>query len=402
MTIKNKMILGGLAAVFIPFFIAGTIIYIQLSNSLLEMTKERSVHIAKDVSALVEATLMQEIKLASSIAADPIVVDASKTGNYRVAQTKLEAIHGRIGKAVFYHFLIADKNGINQSGFRICSNNKSGINISDRDYFLKAKEGETSIMGPMFPKGTATPEDTIIIAVRPDSLKVMNFFGIVATVFNTDFLIRHILSRYKIGRTGYAYMIDKEGLVLIHPREEFNLRLRLPDLPGAEEVKELISSGKTGAVSYTFEGNEKIAGLTRVDLTGWIAAFTQNRDEVMAPVNRILYSIAVSGLLFLIITIFIIIGFSGRISRPIHKFMEMMKQVTQHSSETIVQTGLDRKIVFANPAFGKITGLKSEDIIGTELHLNNLSNVPEETIWDSLESGIPWSGRVEREVRQSR
>ena len=381
---------------FIPFFITGTIIYIQLSNSLLEMTKESSVRIAKDVSALVEATLMQEIKLVSSIAADPIVVDASKTGDYRVAQTKLAAIHGRIGKA-FFNFFMADKNG--SIRVDVLFKQQIGINISDRAYFIKAKKGETSVLGPMFPKGTATPEDTIIIAVAP-IIESNEFSGIVATVFNTDFLV-DILSRYKIGRTGYAYLIDKEGLVLVHPKAEFNLRLNLLDQAGTEEIKEFISSGKTGAASYTFEGAEKIAGLARMDLTGWIAVFAQDKDEVMAPVNNILYSIGISGLLFLIITIAIIIGFSGKISHPIHKFMEMMKHVTQHSSETIIQLGLNRKIVYINPAYEKITGLKSEDIIGTELHLNNLSNVPEKTIWDSLESGIPWSGRVERKVRQS-
>ena len=72
------MILGGSAAVLIPFFIIGTIIYIQLSNSLLKMTKEKSVHIAKDVAALVEATLMQEIKLASAVAAPPSTVISTR------------------------------------------------------------------------------------------------------------------------------------------------------------------------------------------------------------------------------------------------------------------------------------------------------------------------------------
>jgi len=43
-TLRRRMILGGIAAVFMPFIIAGFVIYIQLSRSLLEMTKEKWVN----------------------------------------------------------------------------------------------------------------------------------------------------------------------------------------------------------------------------------------------------------------------------------------------------------------------------------------------------------------------
>jgi hypothetical protein len=45
---KTKLILGGITAVVIPFMIAGIVIYIQLSRSLIEISKERAVHQAED------------------------------------------------------------------------------------------------------------------------------------------------------------------------------------------------------------------------------------------------------------------------------------------------------------------------------------------------------------------
>ena len=44
MSFKTKMIFGGVTAVVIPFLIAGIVIYIQLSRSLIEISKERAVH----------------------------------------------------------------------------------------------------------------------------------------------------------------------------------------------------------------------------------------------------------------------------------------------------------------------------------------------------------------------
>ena len=96
---KDKLILIGVASVFFPFFIAAVIIYFQLSDSLLELSEEKSLHMAKDISASIDDILMQEIKLAQSIAADPDIVEASKSGDYATAQLELESIYERIGKS---------------------------------------------------------------------------------------------------------------------------------------------------------------------------------------------------------------------------------------------------------------------------------------------------------------
>ena len=384
------MILGGIAAVCIPFFIAGIIIYIQLSNSLLELTEEKSVHIAQNIAAFIDATLMQETKLVSAIAADPDIVDASKTGDYRIAQTALEAIQARIGSGGFAFFL-TDKDGIIRADSLFPQ--QIGIDLSDRNYFLQAKEGKTTVEGPLFPKGTASPEVPIIVVCAPIRGK-NNFYGIVALPIEAEFLAKSISGK-KLGQTGYTFLINAEGLVIVHPKRELILRLHLFDRPGTEEMAKIIHDKKTGTASYFLEGSEMIAGLARVDLTGWIVVFNQSRDEIMSPVNKILSAMFISAVIFLIITIFIIIVFFSRISHPINKLMEVMKQVTQHSTEIILQIGLDRKIIFANPAFEKITGIKSESIIGTEPDLNTPNNISANVIWDLLKAGTPWSGRVE-------
>ena len=75
--------------------------------------------------------------------------------------------------------------------------------------------------------------------------------------------------------------------------------------------------------------------------------------------------------------------------------MEMVSQVARHATEALLQIGPDRKIFFANPAFEKITGIKAKDVIGTKPVLVNPGGLPEESIWQDLESGNPWSGHLE-------
>ena len=390
LTLKYRLILGGIAAVFIPLFIAGIVIYIQLSNSLLEMTKEKLAYIARDTADFIDATLMQEIKLASAIAMDLDVIQASLTGDYRVAQKDLESIHKRIGGGYATIFLL-DKNGIARAEPMFPQ--QIGLDLSDRKYFLDAKEGRISVVGPLPARGTVSPGVPIVLVCVPIT-RDREFLGAVTMAFNAQFLVE-ILSKKKSGRTGYAFLMNSEGLVLIHPRKEFMLSLRLLDLPETDEIKRIVQGEKTGTAFYEFEGHAQIAGMTEVPLTGWIVAFTQNRDEIFAPMNRIISAILIVGVIFMVIAASMIIFFSGKISHPLQKMMEMMQQVTRHSNEMIVQIGYDRKVMHANPAYEKITGLKSEDIVGHALRMDTPHNTTESALWKSLESGIPWAGRID-------
>ena len=388
-SIRYKIILGGIAAVLIPFLVAGTVIYVQLSRSLIKISKKIVVHLAEDVSSSINETLKQETRLASAIAADPDIVEAAITGDYRATQRRIHAIHSRIGNKYFTIFLL-DQFGIVRAD--AVFQQQIGLDLSTREYFREAKERRTSVAGPLHARGTATPSDPIIVVSAP-ILHEKKFLGMVGLPFDPDYLIK-ILSKKRFGKTEFAYIINDEGLVLVHPRKEFNLRLHLLDQPGTGEIKQVLMGDKTGTASYFYEGSERIAGFSKVILTDWIVVFSQSKDEIMIPVNRTLFAILISGCLFLILTITGIIVFYSRVSSPIERLMALINQVTHHSTEAILQIGLDRKIVHANEAFEKITGQKTETVIHCEPPLDNMGKIPADDIWQSLERGTPWSGRV--------
>ena len=389
------MILGGLASILFPFIVVGLIIHTQLSNALLDLSKEKAIHMARDVSTSIDEILKWEITLAASIAADPGIIRSLSIRNHDIVQTKIETIYKRIGRDTFTIF-IADKHGIAIAD--AFYKNQIGLDISDRDYFQNAKQGRSGVAGPFRAKGVATPNSPVIIVYAP-IIEDSEFYGIAAIPFSIDFIV-NIISRHKNKHTGYAFLMNDEGTIVAHPRKEFILAPALSGLPDTEDIKDKVFNKGDGIASYSFEGHEKIVGLSRMRVTDWTAAFTQNKDEIMSPVNRIIYSIFFSGLIFLVITMLIIVLLSRRLSTPIQKMMEIRKQVTQHSTEIILQIGLDRKIHYANPAFEKATGSKPETVVGTQPCLDNPNKMPPEAIWDILESGDSWSGRIILEADQ--
>lgn len=395
-SLKHKLIIGGIVAVMIPFIITGTIICIQLSGSLIEMAKEKSLHLSNDIVWVIDNFLDTNLRLVTSIAADPDIIYASKIGDYEIAVHELNAIYKSIQLDQTSIFL-TDKNGIVKTDLRFP--HQQGLDLSGRDYFVKAQNGVANVSDPIFAKGNSDHK-TIIVFCAP-IFEDKAFLGICGMIFTTEY-IADIISKTTMGEAGYAYLLNKEGLVLVHPDPDVVLKQNLFELPATLVIKEIVNSGQPGVAFYTFDGLEKIAVINQVKRTGWTVAYTQNRDEIMAPVNRLLNYVFISGIIFVVITIVIIIVISGRISSPIQQMMDTVSQVTQYSTEVIVQIGLNKKIFFANPAFEKITGIKVEDAIGTIPSLENNGQIPSQTIWTGLEAGNAWSGHLEFKAKASK
>jgi len=88
LSLRWKMILGSVAAVTVPCLIVGGILSEMLSRSLLQVYKERSVQTARDIAALVDTTLRQELYFVTTLSFDPVFVGAVETGDYAGASRK--------------------------------------------------------------------------------------------------------------------------------------------------------------------------------------------------------------------------------------------------------------------------------------------------------------------------
>ena len=104
------------------------------------------------------------------------------------------------------------------------SNGKiKGLNVADRDYFKAAKEGKASIGTVVKSKITGNPVVPICAPILGEGGE---FVGCIAAILKIDFLVEKIAGT-KLGKTGYAFMVDNNGLIIAHPRKELILELDL-------------------------------------------------------------------------------------------------------------------------------------------------------------------------------
>src|SRR5271157_5623889 len=82
LSLRSKMVLGGMLLVLIPLIIVGAVTFINSSQTLENISKVQTVQIAESLSSVVEIAIERELKTLSAIANDPLIIQAVSQNRY--------------------------------------------------------------------------------------------------------------------------------------------------------------------------------------------------------------------------------------------------------------------------------------------------------------------------------
>ncbi|SHK68242.1 methyl-accepting chemotaxis sensory transducer with Cache sensor [Clostridium cavendishii DSM 21758] len=194
------------------------------------------------------------------------------------------------------------------------------IDLSDREYVKKALEGEKNVSNILLSKVTQKPIMAIAYPLKYNDKIV----GTVVGTIKFDSICKDV-AKVKVGESGYAYMIDKNGLIVYHPKNEKILKENAGETTNVE-LKALVDkmkSGKTDSGYYTYEGAYKFVSFTPVN--NFVVVITANYDEYMAPARAIRINTVIIGVIALIISVALSYLFTTRnIIRPIKHLEDLM------------------------------------------------------------------------------
>ena len=140
--------------------------------------------------------------------------------------------------------------------------------IDDREYFKEIIKGAKFVISDVIvAKGTGNKSIVIGVPIL-DTSGVLH--GVLLGVVELKYLNNYI-AQTKLGETGYAFLVDKEGKVLAHPDNV--LVEQMADISNLEPVK-LAISGQEGVSEYESQGIRKLAGFSFVPNSRWGASCT--------------------------------------------------------------------------------------------------------------------------------
>jgi signal transduction histidine kinase len=230
-------------------------------------------------------------------------------------------------------------------------------------YFEPIRLGRPCWTGPYFDKDIALNVLSYSEAIYVGDL----FVGIAGADITTADTI-DIMDEMKTYESGYAFLVDENLNVIIHP--EYQKNTALADIEGhpLEEYLDDISSSSSGVVYYTMNGEKMLMGFSHL-ANGWILAITQPKSIAFSPIldlNRIMTTLAI--FIFTIVIVFSII-FSRAFSKPIEENQAALEAQNREKEVMLIYQSRQAKI---GEMVGNITHQWKQPLNSINLILINL------------------------------
>lgn len=221
------------------------------------------------------------------------------------------------------------------------------ISIGDTEYFKKAMSGSPATSDAIQSKLNGEPVFVVATPIIDRDTVVGTVIGIVK--INT-FAAKYI-QPIKMGKTGYAFLMARSGLICAHPDSSTILKSNLTDYDWG---KTLASQDK-GTVNYTLEGVAKIVSFVKEPLTGWTIAVTTNVDDIFSSTKSIRNSNILTTILVVLVVGLVIFLIVHKIILALTKSVAFAEDVAKGSLDNELTVNRNDEIGLLATALNKMT-----------------------------------------------
>ncbi len=322
--LRVKMMVGACLMAVVPVAVLGALAVSNTKSTIEKEISQQVSTISKSITDMVDGVMTSESNSMALLAQRDDLIQATKEANSGGDSRKIESLQSELAKLQSvlkdrYDFIVVlAKNGIT---FADSVNGAAkGINASDRNYFKKGMEGHASLDSVVISKKSNEPVCSISHPIRDERGQVI---GVISGLIKVTFLSNKI-NEIKLGKTGYAYMIDKQGVVIAYPDPKQVLQLNLAKEQGMEKVMGRAIAGESGFQEYSYKGVDKYAGFAPVKINGWSVVTAVPSSEMLQSVYSIRNIIIIG--VFFFAALAVVTAFIGarRIAVPIQGAVEKL------------------------------------------------------------------------------
>jgi PAS domain S-box-containing protein len=250
------------------------------------------------------------------------------------------------------------------------------------------------------------------VALHVPVFKGPVFRGTIAIVIDFESLAKRYLEVIKIGETGYAWVISRDGIQLYSPVAGFTGKSVFENCKGFPSILRMVQDmlqGHQGTATYSFDkiGNRTVAPVRKhavylpihIGNTFWSIAVATSEDEVLQTLssyrNRL---ILVVGVIFIGGMLFSIIGVKAwfivteeekrkRIENELRASEQRYRQLfEQNPAPMLIYERGTMKMLAVNDAFTKQYGYSSAKALS--LHLTDIYSEEEKQRITDLAAGL--------------
>ena len=312
--------------------------FLSLSIARKAVTEKVAIHLndkARDISEILDGRMKDFFHFVEVVSRNPILRDTNVPWKEKTAYLKKEASFNTDIQVL----TLADVNGTFYSpDGRIFS-------VSDRDYFKSAKAGINYVSRPYTSRIDNSMTVTVAVPMFDDAHNVISV--ICADLVGRWF--SNIIKDIVIGETGYAYIIDTDGLMIAH--KDFSLVENKRNFieEGKRDAKYAslgnflqhgLQSSKSEVGYYEYNGRNFIASFAKIQSSGRTVVIQAPVDEFMGTIKLLKGTIySVSGIILVIALLIVYLNARGMV-RSIQKTVEALHGIAKGDGDLSVRLPL--------------------------------------------------------------
>lgn len=405
MKLGMKLLVTGLLTMTVPIIVIGVVSVHESSRNITVMSNSDLSHTAGSLAAALNIAVEEQIVTVRNIA----LANSSTAAAEKVAREGLKGASSET--LLIQRYLTRMKKAdqrvdtlalLGKDGGVIASSEDgkfNGANLSGPQYIQNALRGTANAGSVLASRLTGT---VVIAAGAPvHDLQGKEILG--AVVMGIDLkLISDIMGKIRIGKSGYAYLINEGGLHIFHPDKEQILKVNINQVKGMETVAQLVGPGKDGIAEYlSAEGTKKECAVAHVPTPGWSVVTTVPTEELYAPAYRTRDVIIVIALISLTLASIVYFFFARTFTRPVNSLVDAAERIAV-GDVNIKATAEDRgdEIGALSRAFTAMVGsLQEKTVIARRISSGDLT-IADISPSDTDVLGVAFSSMIETLRRQ--
>jgi len=192
--------------------------------------------------------------------------------------------------------------------------NRLGLNVSERDYMIKAlKEGKSSVGQPVLGKSLKTPVFSIAAPIRNAQGLVIGVLVGVVNLSQPNFLDKVAHSPY--GKTGGYLIADGRHWLNVIATDKSRTMTAMPGAGVSPELDRFVDGFEGTQVFVNQLGVETMVSVKAIPAAGWSLVATLPTAEAFAPMHRQQQRMLLAGLVALVLSCGLIWWLTARLVR---------------------------------------------------------------------------------------
>lgn len=320
-TVKGRIVLAIMAMIIVIFAILGPTVMILFSTAMMNRVETD----VREVSVLASERVRWELEAFRNVAIEAGCMQKLATDEL-TADEKVALITERAKAHGMTRGVVLDENGMNIS---------TGADMSDRQYFKNAMNGEATISEPVVSRVTGAISIIIAAPLWENGVSGSKVIGCVYVVPEETFM-NDIVASVSISESCSTYMIDANGNTIAH-KDITNIENQQnieADASSDKSIQSLADAhakarkGESGYERMKLQGNDCVVTYSPIEGTnGWSLIITSLTKDFQSEINNLIVIVLILLIISFVICFFVAAWVGNRIGQPIHLIVERLKPI---------------------------------------------------------------------------